>query len=177
MTKVRFQDRLMSLSEAVERAGNAVSPSTAKQRIKAYGWSVKDAVTVPPLDRTLRQRNAEIVKRLRETSATLESLASEYGVTRERIRQIGKRYAGITRQDRPNRSTPKTPHDIEQQKRKGVRGRLKGPETISVPVRMKRETYDILHVCWHAGGVFPTFSSYLRNELEKLAEESKGNAR
>jgi Sigma-70, region 4 len=177
MTKVRFQDRLMSLSEAVERAGNVVSPSTAKQRINSYGWSVEDAVTVPPLDRTLRQRNAEIVKRLRETSVTLEALGSEYGLTRERVRQIGKRFAGITRKDRPNGKAELSPHEIEQQKRKGVRGRLKGPETISVPVRMKRETYDILHVRWHACGVFPTFSSYLRNELEKLAEESKGNAR
>jgi len=43
----------------------------------------------------VRQRNAKIVRRLRNTSMTLKALGAEYGLTGQRIQQIAKR-AGIT---------------------------------------------------------------------------------
>jgi DNA-directed RNA polymerase sigma subunit (sigma70/sigma32) len=46
--------------------------------------------------RTVRQRNALIVRRLRKTqSITLEALGAEYGLSRQRIHQIAKG-AGIS---------------------------------------------------------------------------------
>jgi hypothetical protein len=47
----------------------------------------------------LRQRNAKILRRLRNTSMTLETLGAEYGLTRQRIQQIAKQ-AGITWESR-----------------------------------------------------------------------------
>jgi hypothetical protein len=44
---------------------------------------------------TARQRNAKIVRRLRNTSLTLEAVGAEFGLTRQRIQQIAKG-AGIT---------------------------------------------------------------------------------
>jgi len=44
---------------------------------------------------SVRQRNAEIVRRLRNTSLTLEAIGAEFGLTRQRIQQIAKG-AGIT---------------------------------------------------------------------------------
>ena len=40
-------------------------------------------------------RNAKIVRRLRNTSLTLEAVGAEFGLTRQRIQQIAKG-AGIT---------------------------------------------------------------------------------
>ena len=57
-------------------------------------------------------------------------------------------------------------------KQRGLRGRPKGPETIVIRVRIKRETFNILHACWHADGAFSTFSAFLRNELDKLIADS-----
>ena len=44
---------------------------------------------------SVRQRNAEIGRRLRNTSLTLEAIGAEFGLTRQRIQQIAKG-AGIT---------------------------------------------------------------------------------
>ena len=44
---------------------------------------------------TARQRNAKIVRCLRNTSLTLEAVGAEFGLTRQRIQQIAKG-AGIT---------------------------------------------------------------------------------
>jgi len=44
---------------------------------------------------TARQRHAKIVRRLRNTSLTLEAVGAEFGLTRQRIQQIAKG-AGIT---------------------------------------------------------------------------------
>jgi DNA-directed RNA polymerase sigma subunit (sigma70/sigma32) len=41
--------------------------------------------------RSVRQRNAKIVQRLRHSSVTLEALGAEYGLTRQRIQQSAKR--------------------------------------------------------------------------------------
>jgi DNA-directed RNA polymerase sigma subunit (sigma70/sigma32) len=49
--------------------------------------------------RSIHQRNAEIVRRLRETSLTLEAVGAEFGLTRQRIQQIAKR-AGISGKSR-----------------------------------------------------------------------------
>ena len=48
---------------------------------------------------SVRQRNAEIVRRLRNTSLTLEAICAEFGLTRQRIQQIAKG-AGITWKNR-----------------------------------------------------------------------------
>ena len=48
---------------------------------------------------SVRQRNAEIVRRLRNTSLTLEAIGAEFGLTRQRIQQIAKG-AGITWKNR-----------------------------------------------------------------------------
>ena len=48
---------------------------------------------------SVRQRNAEIVRRLRNTSLTLEAVGAEFGLTRQRIQQIAKG-AGITWKNR-----------------------------------------------------------------------------
>jgi DNA-directed RNA polymerase sigma subunit (sigma70/sigma32) len=49
--------------------------------------------------KAVRQRNTKIVRRLRKTSLTLETLGAEYGLTRQRIQQIAKR-ASITWESR-----------------------------------------------------------------------------
>ena len=48
---------------------------------------------------TARQRHAKIVRRLRNTSLTLEAIGAEFGLTRQRIQQIAKG-AGITWKNR-----------------------------------------------------------------------------
>ena len=39
---------------------------------------------------SVRERNAEIVGRLHNTSLTLEAIGAEFGLTRQRIQQIAK---------------------------------------------------------------------------------------
>jgi uncharacterized protein YaiL (DUF2058 family) len=47
-------------------------------------------------------RNREIIRRLNRTDDTLEAIAADYGITRERVRQIGDR-VGIDGRNRPTR--------------------------------------------------------------------------
>jgi hypothetical protein len=77
----------LTVREAGRRLFPALTRSKAERLAKEFGI-VSARVAA-------RQRNAKIVRRLRNSSITLEALGAEYGLTRQRIQQIAKR-AGIT---------------------------------------------------------------------------------